>query len=121
MWTCDTELVSLPVQRIGGGYCRCVLGVRRLGHPPEKVRVNGFRKGVGSRFGNDSRTLSGDSPPDPFPASTAFRLRLLSDFPLSGFHNERVAARADGDGGVLARFAGDRLAQSLGGELRPEP
>jgi hypothetical protein len=38
-----------------------------------------------------------------------------------GPDNERVAARADGDGGVLARFAGDRLAQSLGGELRSEP
>ena len=38
-----------------------------------------------------------------------------------GPDDERVAARADVDGGVLARFAGDRLAQSLGGELRPEP
>ena len=38
-----------------------------------------------------------------------------------GPDNERVAARADGDGGVLARFAGDRLAQSLGGEFRSEP
>ena len=38
-----------------------------------------------------------------------------------GLNNERVAARADGDGGVLARFAGDRLAQSLGGELLSEP
>ena len=35
--------------------------------------------------------------------------------------NERVTARAEGDGGVLARFAGDRLAQSLGGELLSEP
>ena len=38
-----------------------------------------------------------------------------------GPDNERVAAWADGEGGVLARFAGDRLAQSLGGELRSEP
>ena len=37
-----------------------------------------------------------------------------------GPDNERVAARANGDGGVLARFAGDRLAQSLGGELVSE-
>ena len=35
--------------------------------------------------------------------------------------DERVAARADGHGGVFARFAGDRLAQSIGGELASEP
>ena len=38
-----------------------------------------------------------------------------------GPDGERVAAWADGEGGVLARFAGDRLAQSLGGELSSEP
>ena len=115
MWTCDTELVSLPVQRIGGGYCRCVLGVRRLGHSPEKVRVNGFRKGVGSRFGNDSRTLSGDSPrpfrlrplsgfdpfaASPFPASTtSVSPRVLTamagclrDLPATGWHNNLAAS-----------------------------